>query len=598
MTATNEAIIILSANAKDLDKVLGKSKEKIRGLGAVARKMRDDVSGLLGHFKHMALFGGLAIAGVAAKQVFDFQKELIRLRVNSRLGTVEMAKFEKKIFEVAKARGVDPDELLGAAAKYQEKTGDLKTFVDAMDQLAMVSAGTFTKLEDVSLATANLSRLMGITKPEEIAAAFDIMQAQASAGAIELKDTASLMSELIPLFRTFGKSAGVSGLADLGAMLQMGEKGFGTAEETATGMTSAMVAITKNATKLRQAGIKVFEKGPLGKKIMRPLKDIIFDIGNSKLFKNPEKFQKVMGRQEAAQFIRVLNDPNLGGGRAAFEKLADTATTAGRVAEGYGIVSESAAGKMARAQARWKEVMNETMAKHIDTFARGLEAVAKAIDWIASNPKTAIALAILSKYGPTLLGMFGGEGMGGVLMGGGGGHRGHGRGGGGKAAANAGGLGAMAGLLPMVALASTTLPSDMGSGSGPARLAAKRAAAFGNLPAALAAAGQARDFVGVRQLAGEQAFGEGLEGLGARRRQLMLEMAALGGDPNSAAGRGLVEKRAALEHFGGMRGFAADQAAGFGKFDPNLQQVTVTVDLSPAAKEALQVEQDIRRRAR
>jgi hypothetical protein len=162
---------------------------------------------------------------------------------------------------------------------------------------------------------------------------------------------ARLMASLAPLAERFAGGSGTSGLADLGAALQLARQGFGTADEAATGLESLMGAIVAHADKLEAVGIKVFTKdAKTGKKELRGFQEIVEAIGNSKLGKDPTLLIKALGRKEAlAAFLQLTKV------QGAWDGLAQSTMNANDVAQDYAAFTESTAGRL---QASWNELTN------------------------------------------------------------------------------------------------------------------------------------------------------------------------------------------------------------------------------------------------
>lgn len=414
-----EVIAVISADASKLDPGLAKGKRKVRRWG---KEITVELKRGIGSIGSIIGLGGMAGVLAAGKKVHEFQKRLVRLRINGEASASTIKNLEQQIFKVARARGLDPDQLLGAAEKYTSRTGDLKTFMEGMDKLGMVAAATGTEMDDVSAVAAAMQQQLGIN-PDEWELAFDVLVRGGKAGAVELSNLAGELVGLLPMFKRFG-DGGTDALAEISALLQMTQTGFDTAGEAATGLQSLMGSIVKSAKKLKGGGIDIFKPG--SKTQLRSLWEIV-QMLHKKTGGNVVKLGKLLGtdKESTKAFLAIIDQ-----GVDKFEDLADQQKAAGGIRSDYKIYEESDAKKMASAFARLDQVLNDKIAKHLGTAASAMEKFAGAIELAANNWQLLVAALGGKKLLDILTdgGGFGGGGGGG--RGGKGRGRGKGKGGG------------------------------------------------------------------------------------------------------------------------------------------------------------------------
>lgn len=418
--ADREARIRIGVDAPHLSKSLRGTEGRLQRWGrGIAGNLRRSLGGALSNLGDIAGFGGIAGLGLAFRSVKQFNDRLVRLQVNAGKSRTEMMQFNGELQRVAQARGIDQDQLLAGAEKFQELTGRFDDFAEALDTFGIVAVATGANMDDISSSAAALTENLGVSK-EELLQVFDVMATQGKMGAVELRDMATLLAGLTPQFRMFG-TVGAEGAARLGAFMQILRKGFGTSAEAATGFTSLMSAIQKSAGEIeKKAGVKVFTDKEKTK--MRDMRDIVFELAEK--VKSPEKLFEILGRQEAVQALLVLAQ----NGSEAFDKMASKVGKTGALMEDFKTVSESASGKFAQAEAKIKAAFNEALVKNLDAVTKAFSAIARAIAWMAENKEAALAIFAAAKFGPGLLG---------ALAGGVGGAAGKG------AAAAAGGIGTL-----------------------------------------------------------------------------------------------------------------------------------------------------------
>lgn len=386
-----QLIAVITADSKGLDAGLTKAQRKqVRWAQKTGKEMRLSFKRGFGSATDLLGLGGAAAVLGAGKNVLDFQKRLVRLRIGARATKAEIGGLEAQVFKLAKQRGMDPEDVLGGAEVFVEKTGDLGKFTKGMDHLTKVAAATGAEMNDIGITAAAMTKSLGVA-PEEWGMAFDVMARQGKEGSVELKNMAQELAGLAPKFRMFNKE-GVSGMAELGALMQMSATGFSSASEAATGLNSLMGSLQKKATQLRAKGVNIFEKDG---KTMKSLSKIIFDPKMQKLASQPVALTKTLGDKESIQALLAI----LKEGEATYKNLADEQKAVGTIQKDYDIWDESPAKKMASAQAKLSEFFNEEMKGHIEGIAKALEKVGDVMSFLAKHPFIVTLALLANKFG-------------------------------------------------------------------------------------------------------------------------------------------------------------------------------------------------------
>jgi TP901 family phage tail tape measure protein len=392
-----DVVAIITADPRELEAALSKIKGDCRTQGQNAGKeLRDSFKRGFGRAADLVAIGTGALFAKGARDTFEFQKRITRLGISAQQSRGDMRQLTDQVHALAIQRGLDPEQLLGSAEKFVEKTGDMKAFTVAAGDLATVLAATGAEGEDVAAVAAAMQQAMGVAG-EDFGEAFDVIAMGAKKGSVEMRNFAGLMAELAPQAGLFAEK-GVTGVAELSALLQMAAKGFSSAEEAGTGLRAVMDSVIRQHKDLKKEGISVY--GPNGQ--LRSLADIIFDIGNSKLINQPSKLQAALGgRGEALRGILGILKTNGDKPREVFDSLANVAESLGTNAKDAATWADSAAGQMAKAQAKLAQTFDKTFADNLGKIASAADTLADAVELASDHAALFVAtLAAAKLSGP------------------------------------------------------------------------------------------------------------------------------------------------------------------------------------------------------
>lgn len=392
--------------AAGLRKAMGMVNTFSRGVGASMKKIGESSAGsFVGNVGANLAGRGMDFVSEQAAQVRDFESSLTRYGIAAGVGRAELAALGKTIRDTSDATGINANEIARAAGVYFDLTSDSKGAGTAMQTFARIAAATGSGMEDIAKVGAAMSDSLGITA-DEMEGVFGSLIAQGKAGKIGLKDMAAEFTSLLPKFSRFKGALGAQGMVQLGAAFQVASKGFGTASEAATGLEALMGALSQNAAKFK--GVKIFDVDKkTGVKTFRNLHDIIVDIGNSKLAKDPTKLSKAFGSKEAEAAFFQLNKL-----RGMYDEVARAGTEGAQsVGKDFETWIESPAGKIERALERVKNKIAEALTpERIEAFAEGVEdAVRHVTDLADGLGKVFGFLGTLNSVGKSVRGFFSGN---------------------------------------------------------------------------------------------------------------------------------------------------------------------------------------------
>lgn len=373
------AMIAIKADPKDLDRGIAEAKKKLKSFGSSVKKIGGKVwGGAKGALGALGTGFGIQGAGMitdAIGGIRDFERNLVRLQIAAGKTPAEMDAIRQSIFAVSKATGVANEDILAGTQNYVDLTGDIDGATAAMSSFARIAQASGASVSDVSTAAAALQQAMKLD-PDDIEAAFSGLIQQGKAGAVSLKDFAGELSSIAPMFAKFGGGAGVTAIADLGAAFQVARKGFGSASEAGTGLKALMTSLSRNADKFQAAGVKIFDKDPkTGAKRFRSFRDIVDQIGASRLAKDPTLLTKAFGSVEAQQAFDMLR-----ANRGELEAIYEAGQDAGAVQRDLDTYLQSSAGRMDVALNNVKLAVVEAFTpERIQKFVEVIEQVVDAI---------------------------------------------------------------------------------------------------------------------------------------------------------------------------------------------------------------------------
>jgi TP901 family phage tail tape measure protein len=354
----------------------------LRGIsGGIGKKLGGVATQFAGGLKNAAMAilpiasagaVGAALVGVT-KDALDFDKALTALDVSSNGALGSMDEFRRKILDVSKRTGVSKEELTSAVQQFVALTGDGKAAAASMEAFARIAKATGSDISDISQAAAALTQQLKID-PKDMEQVFSIIVAGGKAGAVELKDMASLLASLSAGFKQFAGSTGPKGVSELSSAFQIVRQNFGSASEAATGLESLLRSLVDKSAieKLRKAGVKPLVKdAKTGEMVFRNLTDIILEISDSKLAKDPSLIADALGRAESVKAFYALRD-----NRDAWVELKIATMKANDVARDYARVQASASAKLDLAFNRLKVRISEALTPdRVEALADAMESV-------------------------------------------------------------------------------------------------------------------------------------------------------------------------------------------------------------------------------
>lgn len=334
-------------------------KQSLGKLGAgVGTQVGGASSSLVGSIGG-SIRGAIGIAGAYAvghevvdvvKDSLEFEKALTRIKISSRGAIPDIDKLRAQILNVSSATGISKEEILAGAQNFIELTGDAKSATESMMAFARASVATGTSIADISGASAALIQQLKV-KPEETEDVLSMVTRGGKAGAVEIKNMASLLGSLSSQFKDFEGATGKRGTAQMVSAFEVIRRNFGSASRAETGFRSLIRSLENNkaVSKLEKIGIKPLTRDlKTGTVQMGDFFRIIDDIAKSPIAHNMTAVQDIFKRQESARALKALID-----NRDVLHSIYQEMQGATDIADDLATVQETSAYKVSKA---WNDV--------------------------------------------------------------------------------------------------------------------------------------------------------------------------------------------------------------------------------------------------
>lgn len=427
-----------AADRAERETTLSNHKATVRSVaGGVGNSVRSAVGTIAGIGGTVLGVAGLAGAGEAVSQEIDIDRRVRQTVVNAR-GAGETGAdpraIRNQIRDVAKSTGVSESGLTGGVEAYVTKTGDIKAAMSNLQSFATVSMATGAAVEDISSSAADMAKL-GITNIDDMTQALATLTMQGKKGSFEIRDMAQQFPEVLANAAKNG-IRGLSGLTQLGGLMQIVQHSTGNASETTTAlnqMSNQLVAKQGDlASGKALGGRKVNVFTDKTNHTMRDQRDIIGDVlegSRGDIAKLNDLFE-IRGSKAFSGFTTAYNtkydsakrggatdkDASAQGRAAAMALLDDAAKVAGTwsdIQRDAAEVAKSDAVKLEKINTQLREAfatkllpaLERLMPKFeelIPQIAKVTGAFADFIGWFVSNPVKGLGYLVLGKIGEDL----------------------------------------------------------------------------------------------------------------------------------------------------------------------------------------------------
>jgi len=262
--------------------------------------------------RYSALLTGAAGVGTL-KMVADHSEKLTRLGIDAGVAAEGIHQLGQKIMDTARMPDIrlNPDELLAAVAEVVNSTGDLAFAERNLRNFGVVIRATGASGKDIGAMATELQKLDKNASPENVLKAFDVFIEQGKAGAVAMRDLASVGPKVFSAYASARSGADpATFVRELGAAMQSIKSGTGSVDEAATAMDALMRAFEdKDRLKgFKAAGIDIYNPEKLKQNIkdLRPINVLMAEI-YEKTKNSPTALSELIPEAEARRAIMAKN---------------------------------------------------------------------------------------------------------------------------------------------------------------------------------------------------------------------------------------------------------------------------------------------------
>lgn len=399
------------------ERKLGRERERVAKhiYGAGSRGVRNVVrGGMWGARSLMQVGGGFGMAD-SVQQEANIRGAATALSAQTAGNTgpnkITGGAIMQRAKEVSQASVVGREDVISGMEAFKSKTGNLKSGMDIVGEMAKLSNATGADLTDLMTAAGAVSAGNDKLTPDQIASQMRVYALQGQKGTIEVKDLAKYGSKLVAGAGKFEGSANKN-LGSMGAFAQLAASkgGAASAAEAATAAQRFGDDLTKNASKIEAKGVKVRSKSGLLRNPEEILMDLVKKTGGD-VTKAAHMGLGLRGGKILSGATKLYNEAGGGKeGEAALRRYLDGMTKGTSLQE----INNAEKERLSAEDKKLEKAMNDLkmkvgeellpavrdlipiLAKATPVFGELLSQLTKLVSWASDNPFKALSGAIIA----------------------------------------------------------------------------------------------------------------------------------------------------------------------------------------------------------
>jgi hypothetical protein len=354
--------------------------------------------------------GGAMVAGAAVHETFKLDEQIRRFVVAGRdSGTAgfDPEQIRRKVTSTGLAKGIDPAAVMAGVSQFQTVTGRGDIGLGMADRFATFAQGTGSDPAEIADAAASLFQNLKIQDIDALTEALAKLAFQGKKGSFEFKDLAAQLPRVTAGLAGRGIGGGASGVAKMGAALQIVQRGTGDAAVTSTAIDAVfrqMVAKANDIQTGKAFGGKkteVFEGGKATNALRGDIDVLIADVLKSS-GGNAIQLQKIFGDEGMKGMNPFISEfRSAGGGDAGhaavikmFKDFEEVTGNYKEIQRDASDVQKATSIQLEVAMMELKQVMAEELVPAAKEFAPRMRDLGPPLRVLASN-----ALAAAKAFG-------------------------------------------------------------------------------------------------------------------------------------------------------------------------------------------------------
>ena len=337
-------------------------------------KVGEGLDGVLNKWTGLAT----GVAGVgSAYSTMTFDERITRLGIQANRSKEDMARLKDEIFATSQMDGirVDPAEVTAAIEKIVEKTGDLDLARRNIKNIAMTIQATGAQGMDTGAMIADMADKFNVKDDASLLAMLDTLVLQGKQGAFTLQALSAEGAAAMAGYAAMGRTGGEA-VREMGALLQIGMMGSGSAAEAASAFDSLLADITDKRDQFEDLGIELFDPEKLaeGKKVFRSIPEIMREMMQA-TGGDITEYSELFG-DEAMRLVKVLgNEYQNTGMLETMDKLLQVQGDGTTVMKDSATAADSAAASFRNIMHVWSDIADGAFSGPLQDIADAMNSM-------------------------------------------------------------------------------------------------------------------------------------------------------------------------------------------------------------------------------
>jgi len=386
---------------------IGQAARSVNGVRIQSASLAETAIGVNRALGAVGMAGGLYMVKQAAQEAYlraaSFDRRMTRIGITADATDQAVRGASKAIHAIAQETATPIDKVVDGLDALIARGRSLDDAMGFLPSVARAAAASGSDVDDIAKTAEAIGSNFKISS-RDMEKAFEILVAGGKAGNFELKDMARYLPALAPAAAAAGLK-GAAGLEQLVAMLQVVQKGTGTAEEATASFNNILSKMESEETAKRfgKFGIDLRKEMARARKQGRNLLEVFEELSFKAVKGDLSKIPQLFSDMEFARGIRALLTY-----RGEWQKLAAEIRrdAPGAVARDLARATSDAQSSVDRLSNSWDRAsrsFGRTLdaggaTSALDGFAAGAERAADSLDRLSATYREGGLSALFSGF--------------------------------------------------------------------------------------------------------------------------------------------------------------------------------------------------------